>query len=607
MLNRNSMRPAFAAAGAQGFAKADRSEANRYTAFSQAQSEADDFNAFGSSQEKQKAAPKQSQPNKQRPQRPQKGNTQIPLQAILIACASVLAIILLIVIAVAIFSAPKKEIRLKDNAYFTYTDSEGKGYVVSNGEVIKYVFDGEVSIVPAKDYSFAYIFERITTEEVSGVKMYILEGKNLKDIQALADDIPTILADFEPGIIYEQNSRYHYYSSDDHAPITANPTADNFVISNDATVVVYTEESKKEAGHTELKYFKNGGSRVVGPYNFKPVGLSNDGKYVFGTSASGNLYYLEVTKKADKTTEAKQISSAKNGIFKSITGVNITGKEIVFCTDSSKGVTSFLYTIGKDEPTEIAAGLFTPVSADRQVVCQSTFVNSYFICAQSTFNEEGDTASSLSTYFFDKSEGARKLADTIGQFSPDKKYFYYIDENNNLVRIPLRSKDFVKSEEPILNSVSDFAVVEKGDVYVMLPDVDKGFIYFWDSSTKTNDRITYEADIDSMQFCGNSIYFSETTGEGTTVYVSTNGSAKEVATFKSGNPTVMPTIEMGAIQTAYAYFTDENGNTKLYYTSNGKKFSLVANSCTILDTEQGTESKDTDSKEEESEEEADEE
>ena len=576
MLNNFGMRPAFAATGAKGSAQADRS------AFSPVYSEADDYNAFGSTPERPTSAPKNPPKKAPRPAKPPKAKAPVPVKPILIACAIVVAVILLIVLAVAIFSAPEKEISLENNAYFVFADAEGKNHVVSNGDIIRQTFDGEISIVPAKDYSFAYIFESVVGEDGAGVRMYVLKGKSLKQIEAFADSVPTVLAAFEPGIVYEQNSRYYYYSADDHAPITANPSADNFVISDDASIVVYTEESKKEEGNTELKYFKNGGSKPVGPYNFTPVGLSNDGKYVFGTSASGNLYYLEITKKADNTTKAKQISSAKNGVFKAITGMNIDGKEIVFCTDSSKGTVSYLYSMGSTEPTEIGTGIFTPISADRNVVCQTSFVNSYFECVQTTFDEEGDSQSAVATYFFDKSAGARKMADTVGQFSPDKKYFYYVDETETLIRIPLDSKVFVKDAETVQNEVSDFAVIEKGNVYMMLDDQDKGFIYFWDSSTKKSNRITYNADLDSMQLCANSIYFSETGDEGVTIYVSTNGSSKEVASFKNGIPTATPTIAMGADESAYAYFTEESGNVKLYFTENGKKFSFVAESCTIL-------------------------
>ena len=594
MLNKFGMRPAFAAASSQGSAQSNRS------AFSPVYSEADDYNAFGSTPQRPASAPKTppKKPQRPTPKSPKKKfNFAIlggSMTSILIAAIALVVVIVMIVVAVAIFSAPAKDIQLKDNAYFTYTDNEGKNHVVSNGNVIKKTFDGEISIVPATDYSFAYVFENVVSDSGAGVRMYILKGKNLKEIEAFADSVPTVLAEFEPGIIYVQNSRYYYYSADDHAPITGNPSASNFTIAGDASIVIYTEDSKKDEGYTELKCFQNGSSTRVGPYNFTPVAVSNDGQYVFGTSANGNLYYLEINKKTDENTKPTQISSAKNGTFRALKGMNLDGDEIVFCADSTKGIVSYFYSMGDNaEPQEIGSGIFTPISADRETVCQSTFVNSYFTCVTSVSGydeetEESYTQSAVATYFLDKREGARKVADAVGQFSPDGKYFYYIDETQTLIRVPLNSKDFARDAETVQNEVSDFAVIAKGNVYMMLDDQDKGFIYFWKASTKKSTRVTYNADLDSMQFCANSIYFSETDENGTTIYVSTNGSNKEVAVFKSGTPTATPTIVMGATESAYAFFTEEDGSLKLYFTENGKKFAFVASPSTIMDVEEGS-------------------
>ena len=83
-----------------------------------------------------------------------------------------------------------------------------------------------------------------------------------------------------------------------------------------------------------------------------------------------------------------------------------------------------------------------------------------------------------------------------------------------------------------------------------------------------------------MQVAANSIYFSELAEDGTlTVYVSTEGAAKESVSFKSVELTSTPVITMGAVEKGYALYTDENGVTKLYYTSNGEKFNLVADGC----------------------------
>ncbi len=587
MLFNNNMRPAYATASSSGYAKGDASKENRFAFFSEADS--DDFGDFNASQtqargsasagsKKAQQAPKQKKP-KQSKKNFNFSLSNLPLKQILIGVGALAAVILLIILMVAIFSAPQKQIKLEDNAYFVYSDTEGMYHVVSNGKELKHEFEGAVTVTPSKDHSFAYVFEDLSASESgSGQRIYILKGTKLKDIEVKADSI-VALSDFEPGIIYKKNSRYHYYSSDDHTPITSDASAEHFAISDDGSTVIYTIDSSKEPGSTDLKYFKNGGSETIGPRNFVPVELSSDGKYVYGINeVSGTLYYLTVKK---GEAEIKPVTNASNGIFGDITGMNVDGDEIVFYTESEKGITSFLYRVGDDAPVQIAEGLFTPINADKSIVCPDTFVNSYFICEKDITDEDGVTTSATLTYFYDRSDGARKLANATGQFSPDCKYFYYVNEDSNLVRISLDSKDFQDSEKPVISDVVDFAVVAKGDVYVMINDVMFGMIYHWDASTAKRTIISSDAKLGSMQLAANSIYFTEEINDEVKVYVSTEGSSKTEANFKNAALTGTPEMKMGSGEKGYAYFTDENGNTMLFYSANGEKFSLVSKSCVI--------------------------
>lgn len=575
MLYRNNMRPAYATAGGESSAKDDRSEIKNFFT----RSEADDAARMGGQRPNtaRPAGASAPRPNR-RPARP--NNNAALWKYIAVAAAAVVAIVLLIVIIVAIFSAPKKNLKIEDNIYFSYVDSDGKYHIVSNGDTLKQTFEGEVQLIPAADASFAYVIENTSGEEEAGYKMYILNGRNLKSIEATADKIID-LAEYEPGIVYQENGRFYYYSSDDHSPITSDDSADNFIISGDASAVVYTMDSSKESDQVELKYFCNGGSLKVGPYNFVPSAVSNDGKYVYGIFRNV-LCYLEIEDDGENF-EQEVITNNTYGEITGITGINVKGDEIIFAAQPANkdNPISYMYKVGDSEPTQIAEGTFTPVYANKAVVCPETFLNSYFECKKSFVDEEGDVTTEISTYYLDKNDGARKMADAKGTFSPDQKYFYYI-EDKNLVRIPLNSKDFSKDADVVFSDASDFAIIENGDLYVMVEDVDLGFIYFVDSSTTKKSRVSHTADLDSMQVCANSIFFSETDDEDvTTIYVSNEGSAKEEAEFKSSTPATIPVIKMGSGKRGYAYFVDENGNTKLFYTSNGKKFSIISDACSI--------------------------
>jgi hypothetical protein len=349
--------------------------------------------------------------------------------------------------------------------------------------------------------------------------------------------------------------------------------------------VVYTVSSSKDSEQTELKYFCNGASTTVGPNSFVPVEISNDGKYVYGLFKA-SLCYLKVEKEGEKVSQ-ELIAGSSFGTFGAITGMNVDGDEIVFYTETVENevssYTSYMYTVGS-EVVQIASGKFYPTPSASEIACPESFVNTYFVCESTEYDEENDrNALSYSTYFLDKKNGALKISDTRGKFSPDGDYFYYANEDYELYRVSLKNTDFQKNTETVFNGVADFEIIKNGDVYIMFEDSkDLGYIFYWDSATKKRSTVSKDADLDSMQLCGSSIYFSETGEDDVTkIYVSTQGSAKEEAGFKGHTPAEALTVKSDVGSKGYAYFVDDNGSGCLYYTSNGKKFSLVASPCII--------------------------
>ena len=179
MLNKSDMRPAYAAVG-QSSPASNNANIN-YAAFSASQTVDDDFNAFGDTSAKPNAsAAKQKQSQNPQPKRnPQKKKgSPVPTKTILIGVAAVVALILIIALFAAIFSSPGKDILLEDNVYATYIDADDYYHVLANGKEIKHTFEGEVTLTPAKDRSFAYVFEQIIDDDGANVKnMFILNGK----------------------------------------------------------------------------------------------------------------------------------------------------------------------------------------------------------------------------------------------------------------------------------------------------------------------------------------------------------------------------------------------------------------------------------------------
>ncbi len=588
MLNKSDMRPAYATVG-QNSSAGNRADM-KYAAFSAAQGEDDDFNAFGDTSARSNAsAPKQRQ-SQQNPQPtrkpPKKKNTSVSPKIIIIGVAAVVALVLIIALFVAIFSSPGKNIIREDDVYATYVDSNDVYHVLYNGKEVKHTFEGKVVLQPAKDYSFAYIFEEVVSDEgTSSIQMYVLKGKKLNPVVGTADSI-IACAEYEPGIIFKKGSLVSFHSDTADEQITGHSAAANFKVSGDASTIVYTEPAGRNQDTTHLKYFRNAGFNDIGETSgLIPVAISEDGKYIYATDSTGSFYYLKVTKRGAEY-EQKTIVSNSSYTFGEVTELNADGTEVIFTyidgVEESAATASFIYKIGDKSPSQIAAGAFRYTPIDKEVVCPATFIDSAFTVNRTVTTEDEGTMNVTSTYYYTR-KGARKLADAEGQFSPDGKYFYFLD-SNQLFRVPLSSNDFEADREIISGSAVDaFELTEKGDIYTYRnPTANELGSITWRKADKSVTRKVVEGlDANSVYVCGNTVYFSQTVNGDLKIYKAVEDSTKEEVTFKKTIADTHMTIIMGSGDKGYAYFTDIDGNTKLLYTSNGKTFDIICDSCTI--------------------------
>ena len=592
MLLKNDRKPAVAYATYQGSKAESRSAENDF--ITRMSADEDDFGNFSSSASARdtKATRKRTSSPKsaKAPKPPKKKRNYIPFTVAIIA---IVALVIVIALVVAVFNAPKSSSKVGDTVYFCYVDTENKYHVVVNGEELKNTFENEIELIPAADNSFAYILEKVTEDVngASGIRMHILTGKTLQSSGGLANKC-LAFSGLKPGIIYQYKTTFARYTGDSEDPITKESSADNFIISDDAQTVVYTAASKREEDVNILKYFKGSGSEDI-QSGFTPIAISANGRYIYGTAdRSGSFYYIDVNAKEIKP---KRITNDSYGTFGEITEMNADGNEIIFYTNTTKGVVSFYYKVKDKAPTTLSQGIYRSAKATADELAPSTFIGSYFTVQNATisYDDDGeielDEESGLSTYCL-KKDGAVKVADTTGKFSPDGKYFYYIDESSQLVRIPLSANDYSKSIEQVCGYINEFALTQKGDVYMFYESGDEksAFLFFWDSSTQKRTKLSNYADVGSMRICANTLYFSETlesAGENSTVvYTTTDGSEKTPAEFKSAKLDKAPTVVMGVGKNGYAYVTNENGSTMLFFTNNGKKFDLVCDDCTLPGT-----------------------
>ena len=552
---------------------------------------ADDFGNFSSSESaRDKKKPKKEITMKQQSYNKPKRKSFNPM-TVIVGVVVVLVLIAIIAGVIAIMKMPKSSSKVDDKVYFTYIDDENKYHVVVDGQEIEKTFENEIELIPADDNSFAYILEKVEEDVngASGTRIHVLKGKKLESSGGLADEC-VAMSKLKPGIIYKSKKTYAIYTGDSEDPITNESTADNFIISDDAKVVVYTAASRQDEDVNILKYFRGSGSEDL-QKGFTPLALSPNGRYIYGTAdKSGSFYFIDAKAKEIKP---KRITNDTYGTFGEITEMNANGDEIIFYTNTSKGVVSFFFSVEDKAPTTLAQGVFRSANANPKELAPSTFVGSYFVVENATisYDEDGeielDKDGNFSTYCFKKKDGAVKVANTTGKFSPDGKYFYYIDDNSQLVRTPLSASDYAKSVEQVCGYINEFALTQKGDVYMFYESGDEksAFLFFWDASTQKRTKLSNYADIGSMRICANTLYFSETLENGgenaTVVYTSTDGSAKTPAEFKSETLDKAPTVIMGSGKKGYAYVSDEAGATDLFYTADGKKFDLVCNDCTL--------------------------
>jgi sugar lactone lactonase YvrE len=584
------MRPAYATVGSQG--TDGKASGNEYLSFSAGQVE-DDFNSFGDTSAKSGASaqrPKQQQQQKRQrpsntPRRKSNPLSKLSPKVILIGVAVLVAVVLLICLLVAVFSSPDKAIEKENNVYKIYVTADGGSYgILSNGKKIDHTFDGEIELYPAKDYSFAYVFEEVLTDDGNTVtRMYILDGKKLDLVQAEADKIIK-WADYEPGIIFKEGGVVQFYSENAFEDISSDPSADNFIISGDASTVVYTELSGRDRETTTVKYFRNAGFNDIGSTEgLIPTAISNDGTYVYAYDETNALYYIEVSKRG-ASFEQKPIVESTAYTFNSVNSLNVDGTEVVFSYVHTNGkLVSWIYQVGNKKPVAIGEGKFEYLPDNNKTVCPSSLIDAYFIAESTVTDEDGDSEKIISTYLYDGKK-ARKLADEIGQFSPDGKYFYYIDsESADFVRVPLSSKNFEEDAVVVTRAIESFVLTEKGDIYTYSKPSSSagGKIVFRKASDSTSKSVSHRSDTGSMFLCGSTIYFAETLNDELKIYSSTDGATKEEVTFKKVICATPLTIEMGAGDKGYAYFVDANGDTKLLYTSNGKTFDIVLDACLI--------------------------
>ncbi len=558
MFYKNEMRPAAASASASFTPRTSRAQQDAMM-YNTGTSEAEEFNAF-------QANSARDDMKKRAPQHPnQKRGNDNKAKALIIAVAAGVAVLLLIAVIVGIALLGGGDVTYENNTYIAYADGDGNYHVAVNGKVLETDFEGEVEVIPSADRSFAYVLDT----GAEGIDVYTLKGKKLESVTLSPATDVLACAELVPGVVYKDGDSCYLYTEETDERITKDIGAANFLISADASTVVYTEPVDNNAGEIQLYIYQNG-SPVKSKTGAVPVAISTEGDYVYGTvkdtNGSNKLWVI--------TTEDNvpvQINDSTG--FVSVIDMNVDGDELLFSTFDGTDAYTLIYRHKKTTTVKLAKGVLAPAAVDPTIAIYDSFGDIY-LTAVNTSGEGSSTA----TYYLSRQFKINKITSYAGKFDPDGKYFYYINKDQTLIQLDLTDDNYPKDD--IDDDVVDFVITEKGNIYSLNEDNE---LRFYDVSSGNKIRISDIATNISLYSYANEVYFAESDDEdGITIYTSKEGSKKIEAELDSAELTGIPYFSDTHNKKCYAYYYDADEGWMIFYASNGRSFNLISSDCQAI-------------------------
>ena len=463
-----------------------------------------------------------------------------------------------------------------------YADSTDTYHVLANGTIVEQAFEGKVEIVVSADNSFAYVFD----DTDNGIVMYLLEGKKCSQLlggQAVEEIVAT--ATLEPAVIYvdstgEETNYMIYSEAEGEEQIAAeSEKPDNFFISGDGKTVAFNVADRDSADKILCIYEDRNVEEV--PYeNLIPVAVSNYGDYIYARITEKGVTKLAVY---DPKKEDAYYVDGSNG-FHSILEMNIKGDEVIFCTASinvdgvediitgdALKITSYLYRYkAKSDKalTELGKNFVTTAKADPTIAIHKTFADTYLT---STNGLDGTQLAENATYYLNsKYEKSSIHENYAGKFSPDGKYFYFINKDEKLIRMDLTSSERKTDNVSTKTGIEDFVITEKGNIYFMIGN----YLYFYRASTESSRKVNHQAAFMSYYNCSNEVYFSKT--ESTSIFVSEDSDDEDIAKLDNKEITAVPYFTNPTSKKCYAVVYDSaKENYSIFYTANGSSFDYL--------------------------------
>jgi len=559
MFLKNSFRPAFAEG--TSLDKPINNKKLEGVAFSSA--ETNDFNSFSSSAS--------SKPKRNKP--PKRDMTfEINTRSLIIAVASIVAAVLLIILVSSVVSLSNKSIKFENNAFICYKDAEGSYHVSKNGRDIDELFFGETTLTPASDNSFAYI----TVDTEDGYDVYVLDSGRPK---LVCDNVQRVVAyaEFEPGIVFIQNGRLSYHFDDADTVLTSSDEdPENVVVAPDGSAIAYNVENKNNAEILSLYVYHTDDTAphmaAAASESLVPVSISEDGKYVLAYKKNGEAKELYSVHEG----ESFKIEGV-SGSFDSIIYKNTTDTEVVFTAKADDAKTNTYVFNCKNtgarkgtNATHLASGKSLPQVADAKIVRLDTIRKTYF----ANLDEKR-------TFYVDKKYRTTAIAGYLGEFTPDLDYFYFVNEQKQVLCKMEVHNGKTESASSIAYDVEDFKVTEKGNVYY----VDRYFdFYFYKLSKEKSSRLASDVLDISFYDYSNDLYFEKyVTEDSSLAYTTSEGADADELKFGKVQITSIPELTNVYSAKTYAFVENDDDTYTIFYTSNGRSFKQIATGVTFED------------------------
>ena len=548
-------------------------------------SEAEEFNAFNASSAPAKEAKKRPQQKKAKGAPKKKGSFLKKIDKKIFIGIAIGLLVLLLVAGIVVFALSRdRHIMREDNAFLVYADADNHYHLLVNGNEIEKDFEGEVELKVAENNAFAYVIDR----GEDGYYIYLLKGKKLEPITQSGVGKPIAYAMLEPGVLYEDGDKIRLWNEDVGETTVARLSngAANFMISGDASTIVYTEPNKNSTAQVEFKLFRPsegveeslGSSKIV----YTPERISNYGDYVYASFIKNDVKNLCVF----KTNDLDELSGspiAESDNFTRIIDINAKGDELLFYTtklskNNERVASTMLFRYDHEEPTAellLNNGILSPKKVDPDIVYFDDFEDVYMtagkpsdLTARAIYRMDKYVPTKLANYKI----AADSVATDPSVIDPQERYLYYINEDQELIQMDLKDENHNVTAR--IDDVQDFYITQKGNIYFLESE---GTLRFREANKKRNNRIAEDVLDISFYRYANTLYYTK--DEAASIFMTKEGSVEEPVKMDSAQVTSLPLFTETNCKQTYAASYDTDNGGRIFFTANGKKFKQLTNDC----------------------------